>query len=192
MAAKKSSKNAMKKIDKQLDILLKDKKEIEDIPVVDRKEIDKAVKEKKKNNVKKSNRKSDALVVRERGRKNSKNKKEGIVAPSRKKKENFEKKQKKVKVSESTMRLQKLESEIRSLYDKVEDVVEDIEFEKTVDTTEDVIISDIVIRNKESNEEDIHYDLGDKILNGITMFLFVIFMIMFIAFVCFVVYVCTY
>ena len=90
MAKKKSNKNAMKKIDKQLDKLLKEKKEIEDIPIVNRKEI-----EKKKNN---TNNKKDVVVTPNRKKKNSK--KEAIVVKERNttKKKNNKKKMLKRKI----------------------------------------------------------------------------------------------
>ena len=51
---KKTSNNAVKKIDKQLDKLLKDKKEMEDIPVINRAEIEKKLKEDEKKTTKKT------------------------------------------------------------------------------------------------------------------------------------------
>lgn len=191
MAKKKSNKNAMKKIDKQLDKLLKEKKDIEDIPVIDRKEI-----EKKKN----TKSKKEAIVVP--SRKNKNNKKDAIVVKERKdtKKKSSKKRvlsnknvkvEEKVKVSEATMRLQKLEKEIRTLYDKVEDVVEDIESDKTVDIIpgKDIIITDACVS---SSNDDTSLDRESIIWNCIVVSLLVIFMILFIAFVGFVIYVCTY
>ena len=193
MAKKKSNKNAMKKIDKQLDKLLKEKKEIEDIPVVDRREI-----EKKKNNI---NNKKDVVVTPSRKKKNSK--KDAVVVKERNnttKKKNVEKKnlskkrtkkQEKPKVSESTMRFQKLEEEIRTLYDKVEDVVDDIETNKTVDVIpgKDIVITDTLVS---TSKEDSSLDKEALIWNWIIVALLTIFMILFIAFVGFVIYVCTY
>ncbi len=219
MASKKSSRNAMKKIDKQLDKLLKEKREIDDTSTVDRKEIQKKVreishKEVKKNttskntvknrSVKKNNRKSDAIVVQERKKKsNNSRKKEAIVVKERKekpikkkpiqKKEAPKKVKKEKKVGESTMRLQKLEEEIRTLYDKVEDVVEDIESTKSVDVIsgENLVITDVIVKDKEELEEE-PYDRGGRILNIIALILFVIFLIMFIMFIGFIIFVCTY
>lgn len=221
MASKKSNKNAMKKIDKQLDKLLKEKKEIEDIPIISRKEINKKAIQKnndkkttsqkvnktsssnnKKQVTKKNNRKSEAIVVKERKGKNSKKKKKvAVVVPERKtniqKNKPIEKKElpKKVervkKVSESTIKLQKLEEEIRTLYEKEEFNKAETESTKTIDVVpdNDIIISD-VINHKDDIEND--YDSGNRVLNIIILILFIIFLIMFLIFIGFIIYVCTY
>ena len=86
-------------------------------------------------------------------------------------------------------RLQSLEKEIRTLYDKVEDVVEDIETNKTVDIIpgKNIIITDTI-----HLKDDSSLDKESIIWNWIVMSLLVIFMILFIIFIGFVIYVCTY
>ena len=225
--AKKTSSNAVKKIDKQLDKLLKEKKELEDIPVIDKKEIDKKIREDKRKNstrgrassTTRNSSKKDTLVAKERGkttkkkdalvvkeRKGTSKKKEALVVDERK--NNMRKKRSSVssvskrkgvtskrtinkkeepKIGESTMKLQKLEIEIRSLYDKVNDVVEDIDLVKTVDESDNILIADVVVKDKELSTDD---SIG--FLGKVTLVLAAIFTILFIAFIIFVIYVCTY
>ena len=181
--AKKTSSNAVKKIDKQLDKLLKEKKELEDIPVIDKKEIDKKIREDKRKNSTRGRASSTT-------RNSSKKKRSSVSSVSKRKgvtsKRTINKKEE-PKIGESTMKLQKLEIEIRSLYDKVNDVVEDIDLVKTVDESDNILIADVVVKDKELSTDD---SIG--FLGKVTLVLAAIFTILFIAFIIFVIYVCTY
>ena len=75
---------------------------------------------------------------------------------------------------------------MRSLYDKVNDVVDDFETEKIVDQVDNIMIADVAVIDKK--EEYIR----PGVLDFITAVLFVIFIVMVVAFMGFVYYVCTY
>lgn len=92
--------------------------------------------------------------------------------------------------SEETIKFGKLENEMHSLYDKVNDVVDDIENTKTIELDQDIIDKAINKTNFEKNISKISKDIDDidqenlnKIVNtlaiifGVLLFLFLIFII---------------
>ena len=92
--------------------------------------------------------------------------------------------------SEETIKFRKLENEMHSLYDKVNDVVDDIENTKTIELDQDIIDKAINKTNFEKNISKISKDIDDidqenlnKIVNtlaiifGVLLFLFLIFII---------------
>ena len=85
-----------------------------------------------------------------------------------------------------------LEKEMRSLYDRVNDIVEDIEYEKTIIKNQDIILSDIKIKEKEPEEKSTLDNINSSVLNKILLILFIIFMILFIIFLGFAIFVSTF
>ena len=96
------------------------------------------------------------------------------------------------KVSESTQKMLNLEKEMRSLYDRVNDIVEDIEYEKTIIKNQDIILSDIKIKEKEPEEKSTLDNINSSVLNKILLILFIIFMVLFIIFLGFAIFVSTF
>ncbi len=147
---KKTSRNAVKKINKQLDQLLKEKKELENTTILKKAEVEKI---KKASTIstkkKKTPPKKEAIVVEERKTK-TKNKEEVIVperkAPKQTNKTGSSKrkvsitKENKNKLKNSTQKKkEKTEKDNKTLEDKVEDVLKDINQNKESDK----VISDI-------------------------------------------------
>ena len=85
-----------------------------------------------------------------------------------------------------------LEKEMRSLYDRVNDIVEDIEYEKTIIKNQDIILSDIKIKEKEPEEKSTLDNINSSVLNKILLILFIIFMVLFIIFLGFAIFVSTF
>ncbi len=85
-----------------------------------------------------------------------------------------------------------LEKEMRSLYDRVNDIVEDIEYEKTIIKNQDIILSDIKIKEKEPEEKSTLDNINSSVLNNILLILFIIFMVLFIIFLGFAIFVSTF
>ena len=153
----KRKKHNTKKVNKELDKLLKEKRNIEDITMLERNQKkdnnSKIANSNKNNNAKNPNssKKSEPIVVPER--KNTAKKKEAIVTPERntkttsntKKKnymnkrrvvvsqttkQNIKKSSSKTEVSEHTLRLNQLENDMRNLYDEADQVIESIKKEQ--------------------------------------------------------------
>ena len=139
--AKRSASKAISKLNKQISNL-ESKKEIEDketIPIINKKEINKA--KIKQNSVNQKNTSSTNKNIK----KATPNKSGSKTSTAKKTKV----KNNSSKVSESTQKMLNLEKEMRSLYDRVNDIVEDIEYEKTIIKNQDIILSDIKIKEKE-------------------------------------------
>lgn len=96
----------------------------------------------------------------------------------------------KTKVSEDTLRINKLEEEIRSLYSFGDDVSSDLKFEKTIVSTNDVFIADMDL------EDDVLVSRLDKVsislLNRLLVICFAVFMVLFTAFIGLVIFVSTF
>ena len=221
---KKNFKGASKKVNKHLDQLLKEKRNLDDTAIMNKVEVLKKMNESsasskssvpKKNSKKKeaivvterkpSSKKKEALVVEERknAKSSSNNRSKSIkkvsnkrkVLVSRSTKETIQKNSKNKKVSEDTFRFHKFEDEMRSLYDKVEDVVQNIE---TDNISENINLDNILVTesNVSPHSEEIvnvsTTSLSSKIFMGIFTFLFIVFTLLFIVFLAFIFYVCTY
>ena len=171
--------------------------EVKEEKVVPKKEEAVVVTERKT----KAPKKSDVVVVAERkvrsGKKKAVTKKS--VTITLEEKENLKKKNKD-KVSESTLKLNKLVEEIRDIYsDASNNVSVDKDLKKIIEEDKNKkkqrIIEDetSIIPVGEITDENLYYNkLSYKVLNVIMWILFVIFMILFIAFIAFIIYVCTY
>ena len=171
----------------------------EEVPVLNRKDFtNKYPKKSTKNEKYNKNKIRDNIIVD-----NKKYKKESkpihdkiITIPDKKeksipKKEAINKKDKEEGLSsEETIKFRKLENEMHSLYDKVNDVVDDIENTKTIELDQDIIDKAINKTNFEKNISKISKDIDDidqenlnKIVNtlaiifGVLLFLFLIFII---------------
>lgn len=224
--AKKSSNNAIKKLDKQIDELKKVTEDAkETIPVIDKKELEKAkeqaVEAKKTSTKKKTTTKKSSTTKKKTGsktttkkktssksttkKKTTTTKKDAVVAPERPKtkareitaeevkkvvEKNKNSKYNKKQLTESTIKMKKLERHMRSLYDKVNSVVEDIDYVKTLDASQDVVISDIEVKenNKLTKVDDINPDL----LHRLTMILGIVFIVYAIIVIGIIIYICTY
>ena len=225
--SKKSSSNAIKKLDKQIKDLTVEK-EVEE--KINKKDLEQAVKKAttpKKSTTKKANsstkkkttaKKSTAKKTTTKNKTTSKKtatkktttkknvKKEAVVAPEREKKvtareitaeevkkvveKNKNSKYNKKQLSESTMKMKKLERHMRSLYDKVSSVVEDIDYVKTIDSKQDVMIADVEAKNQNIlSKVD---DLSTLLLHKLTMILGVIFIVYAIIVIGIIIYICTY
>ena len=222
MVAKKSSSNAIKKIDKQLDNLeKKNKDKVEEVAEISKKELQEKVKEattpkkttstkKKTTTTKKTTPKKEAIVVEERPevteiptpvvivveRPEEKEPEEAITEieveePKEVVEEPEEKKEEKEEEpGESTKKLTQLEDEMRSLYDRVNDVVDDITFIKEVNEIQDVLISDVV-ESKEKTDDKLE-DISNRLLYNLTIALAIIFFLLLIFVIGIIVFVCTY
>lgn len=182
--AKRSASKAISKLNKQISNL-ESKKEIEDketIPIINKKEINKA--KIKQNSVNQKNTSSTNKNIK----KATPNKSGSKTSTAKKTKV----KNNSSKVSESTQKMLNLEKEMRSLYDRVNDIVEDIEYEKTIIKNQDIILSDIKIKEKEPEEKSTLDNINSSVLNKILLILFIIFMILFIIFLGFAIFVSTF
>ena len=101
---------------------------------------------------------------------------------------------KKTKVNESSIRMKKKSDEMHSLYDKVNEVLDDIEQEMTVESEVKPIIPDVIVHEEyDDAENDFEEDYSDfGVLSIITKVLFVIFIMVCIVFMGFIYYICTY
>lgn len=206
--AKKSSGNAVAKINKQI-IELTSKANIEDkesIPVISKKEIETVINKttisksipRKKNTktctAKIKNSREKIIIADDNKKKNTKKtvtrgktaKKQGLTN----KKNTTNLKKNSVDDKESTIKIKKLEKEMRSLYDRVNDIVEDLDYQKTVTNTDDVILSDFL--RKEKIQETKLDKVSDSFLDKILKIVFTIFMILFTTFIGFVIFVSTF
>lgn len=198
--------NSVDKLNKQIKSLESQDKSFnkykdikEEVPVLNRKDFtNKYPKKSTKNEKYNKNKIRDNIIVD-----NKKYKKESkpihdkiITIPDKKeksipKKEAINKKDKEEGLSsEETIKFGKLENEMHSLYDKVNDVVDDIENTKTIELDQDIIDKAINKTNFEKNISKISKDIDDidqenlnKIVNtlaiifGVLLFLFLIFII---------------
>ena len=203
--AKKRSTNAAKKINKQLDKLLKEKRSLDDtvrMPKVniEKKNTGKTQKNKNPQPKKKTYRKKDGVVVEER--KKVSKKKESIVVIERDEKEDLENKDiiENDIVEEAYLIDDKNEekdsfdanvsdSKTGELYDKIAAVIDAVSDEDFIDEGQDLSLTDVIVR------ENVSVPIKEKkrtFLDIIVLILFVIFAILFIVFSCFIVFVCTY
>lgn len=198
--------NSVDKLNKQIKSLENQDKSFnkykdikEEVPVLNRKDFtNKYPKKSTKNEKYNKNKIRDNIIVD-----NKKYKKESkpihdkiITIPDKKeksipKKEAINRKEKEEGLSsEETIKFRKLENEMHSLYDKVNDVVDDIENTKTIELDQDIIDKAINKTNFEKNISKISKDIDDidqdnlnKIVNtlaiifGVLLFLFLIFII---------------
>ena len=198
--------NSVDKLNKQIKSLENQDKSFnkykdikEEVPVLNRKDFtNKYPKKSTKNEKYNKNKIRDNIIVD-----NKKYKKESkpihdkiITIPDKKeksipKKEAINRKEKEERLSsEETIKFRKLENEMHSLYDKVNDVVDDIENTKTIELDQDIIDKAINKTNFEKNISKISKDIDDidqdnlnKIVNtlaiifGVLLFLFLIFII---------------
>lgn len=206
--AKKSSGNAVAKINKQINELTS-KANIEDkesIPVISKKEIETVINKTtisksipRKKNAKTSTAKSknsrEKIIIADDNKKKNTNKtvtrgktakKQGLTN----KKNTTNLKKNSVDDKESTIKIKKLEKEMRSLYDRVNDIVEDLDYQKTVTNTDDVILSDFL--RKEKIQETKLDKVSDSFLDKTLKIVFTIFMILFTTFIGFVIFVSTF
>lgn len=198
--------NSVDKLNKQIKSLENQDKSFnkykdikEEVPVLNRKDFtNKYPKKSTKNEKYNKNKIRDNIIVD-----NKKYKKESkpihdkiITIPDKKeksipKKEAINRKDKEEGLSsEETIKFGKLENEMHSLYDKVNDVVDDIENTKTIELDQDIIDKAINKTNFEKNISKISKDIDNidqdnlnKIVNtlaiifGVLLFLFLIFII---------------
>lgn len=198
--------NSVDKLNKQIKSLENQDKSFnkykdikEEVPVLNRKDFtNKYPKKSTKNEKYNKNKIRDNIIVD-----NKKYKKESkpihdkiITIPDKKeksipKKEAINRKEKEEGLSsEETIKFRKLENEMHSLYNKVNDVVDDIENTKTIELDQDIIDKAINKTNFEKNISKISKDIDDidqdnlnKIVNtlaiifGVLLFLFLIFII---------------
>lgn len=79
---------------------------------------------------------------------------------------------------------------MRSLYDRVNDVVDDITFVKEVNEAQDILISDVV-ESKEETSTKLD-DISNKLLRNLTIALSIIFILLLIFVIGVIIFVCTY
>ena len=210
--AKKKKRN-YKRVNKELNRLLKEKRSIDDIAMLEKSE-NSFIGDKKVSSNDTSSKKKEAIVTPER--KNSTKRKDSVVVPERKKEStsgnNRTNKKRKVvvsqktkqnlkrktttqnEVSEHTLRLNQLVDDMKSLYD-ADNVIEDIKKEQEKleepDFYEDpaTLVTDAAIRQP---DDEIVPKRKINALNIIAVILFVIFILLLIAFIIFLIYVCTY
>lgn len=188
VVAKKTSTNAVKKINKQLDTLLKEKKTFDDTASMS-KENTRSKSISRNYPKKKSSRKKEFVIVEERKRVSKK--REVIIAEDRKKKSlphnsSFI-------LEDELFQKDDLVDKVKTedLYDKIEDVINDVSDEQFIDQQQNVSLENVVLENNElKNKEESSKKYS--ILDILVLILFVIFSILFIAFSCFLIFVCTY
>lgn len=91
---------------------------------------------------------------------------------------------------EATKEYKNLERDLRSLYDKTNDIIDEIDtkdVDKEVTVIEDLIVSDTDINEKKGLLDYI----SQKVLNVIILFLSIIFCILLVGVICFIIYVST-
>ena len=196
MMPKKNFSNSVDKLNQQIEYLKKKEKyhyndndTREELPVHDRKKINKTI-----NNTSKL--RENIIVDSKKYKKESKQIRDNIVTIPEKKVKEKNNNAKEIITkeeglsSEETIKFRKLENEMHSLYDKVNDVVDDIENTKTIELDQDIIDKAINKTNFEKNISKISKDIDDidqdnlnKIVNtlaiifGVLLFLFLIFII---------------
>lgn len=214
--AKRSALNAIRKIDGQLSELNKNKsknkavQEKENVPIISKNDLDKAV---RKAGYKKTNRR-----YQQNGKNNNTNTNKNNYSVNNKnnsntKKSNYYERQQKryrqtssfktanktfinkssvspknKKVSEDTVKLHKLEDEIRNLYSKEPIILDGTTKKKVVVDTKDVLVSDVLSVEKETTIDKISMTFLNRLLLVVT----VLFTILFIAFIGFVVFITTF
>ena len=211
--AKKKKRN-YKRVNKELNRLLKEKRSIDDIAMLEKSDNSIINGKKMSNNTNTSNKKREVIIAPER--KNTTKRKESVVVPERKKvssgaNNHTDKKRKVVvsqktkqqlkrktttqnEISEHTLRLNQLVDDMKSLYD-AENVIEDIKKEQEKleepDFYEDpsTLVTDAIVHK---GEDEILPKRKINALNIIAVILFVIFILLLIAFIVFLIYVCTY
>ena len=202
-------KKVNKKIDKKLERLLKEKKNIDNSTIsIDKSKTNtkKSSKRKKdeiivpERNIKKS-RKKDTVVVKERKRTSTNRKRSLTISETEKEKlenKSFEGKQ----IDEDSRRAAEFEKEMQMLYDKIDssDYTTIIDQESNKDEISNNEKEDIKEKLKEDITDakirNINDDIMPKkkinILKIITIILAILFIILLIAFFLFIYYVCTY
>lgn len=182
--AKKSSSNAVKKIDEQIKKLTEIDEQISSVetaPVVDKTLLENELKingPKKPSSATKSNKKSG-------------NRTGGTKKKSNEPVKNAKKMPAKKKIAtdklDNTIKIKKLESEIRSLYNKSdEELGKTKEMPKIVETVSKKAV------NAGKGINDKLEDVSESFLNKILLIVFIIFMIFFIMFVGFVIFISTF
>lgn len=205
--AKKSSSNAVKKLDEQIKKLTElddriEKKEV--TTVIDKKRLEKELKENgpkkssttKKTTTSKTNNtnKTNKTNKTKNNSKNSGSKigskgettKKSTTISSKGKTSNTKPKSNIKKATETTVKIKKLENEIRDLYDMEDDLGKTREFSKI----SDVISSKAVKVEKELNNKI--ENVSDSFLNKLLLIVFAIFMVFFIIFVGFIIFISTF
>ena len=177
--AKKTSTNAVRKIDTQLDQLLKEKRTLDDTASMSK--INNKIKSTNKGNHKKNTRKKEVIVVEER--KKVSKKKDTVVVEERKKKKKSSSKKKNI----SRQRLDNLKREdlhnkiedVNIVVSSVDDIISGIDNHPVVDTkkkdtlnilvdTEDFndnlyySVEDVISENFFENEEEKERDVSKK------------------------------
>ncbi len=193
--------NSVDKLNKQIKSLESQDKSFnkykdikEEVPVLNRKDFtNKYPKKSTKNEKYNKNKIRDNIIVdNKKYKKESKPIHDKIITIPDKKEKSIPKKEaiNEGLSSEETIKFRKLENEMHSLYDKVNDVVDDIENTKTIELDQDIIDKAINKTNFEKNISKISKDIDDidqdnlnKIVNtlaiifGVLLFLFLIFII---------------
>lgn len=193
--AKKRSSNAVEKIDgqiKELDAMNKfyegdNGSNLEKEKLIKKKK-DNASKEKSKDCVSRESETSKKKA----STKKSAVKVNGTVKKSSGVRTNKEKsaKKTKTKVSEDTLKINKLEEEIRGLYSFNNDLSSDLKFEKTIVSTNDAFIADVDLKD---NVLVSRLDrVSISLLNRLLIICFAVFMVLFTAFIGLVIFVSTF
>ena len=190
---KKDFSNSVDKLNQQIESLKNQKKyhydendTREELPVHNRKEISKIVNNKAKL-------RDNIIVDNKKYKKESKQIRDNIVTvPEKKaKKKNNNVKEKIAKEEglslEETIKFQKLENEMHSLYDKVNDVVDDIEYTKTIELNHNLLNNNIEKSISKINKtiDEVSISRLDKI-KQVLAFIFCILLILFVIFILFV------
>ena len=181
MMPKKNFSNSVDKLNQQIEYLKKKEKyhyndndTREELPVHDRKKINKTI-----NNTSKL--RENIIVDSKKYKKESKQIRDNIVTiPEKKvKKEGLS--------SEETIKFRKLENEMHSLYDKVNDVVDDIECTKTIELNSNVLNNNIEKSISKINKtiDEVSINRLDEI-KQVLAFIFCILLILFVLFILFV------
>lgn len=202
--AKKSSSNAVKKLDEQIKKLTElddriEKKEV--TTVIDKKRLEKELKENgpkkssttKKNTTSKTNNTNKTNKTKNNSKNsgskigsNGETTKKSTTNSSKSKTNNTKPKSNIKKTTETTVKIKKLENEIRDLYDREDDLGKTREFSKI----SDVISSKAVKVEKELNKKI--ENVSDSFLNKLLLIVFAIFMVFFIIFVGFIIFISTF
>lgn len=159
--AKKTSTNAVRKIDTQLDQLLKEKRTLDDTASMSK--INNKIKSTNKGNHKKNTRKKEVIVVEER--KKVSKKKDAVVVEERKKKKKSSSKKKNI----SRQRLDNLKREdlhnkiedVNIVVSSVEDIISGIDNHPVVDTKKKDTLNILV--DTEDFNENLYHSVEDVI-----------------------------
>jgi len=212
--AKKSSNNAIAKINKQLTSLERKNKEYEkeSVPIIDKRKLKKGLNKRfdvntnvNKIDLKKKENKNirDNIIVNEKKyktrMKNNRPIRDTVIAVDVTKKSNYQPIQEK-KVfkkeeglsQEETIKLKELETEMRTLYDNVNDVIDDINDNINIGANKNISIDKILLSDNNSNTNTKDEEVNFTVLNRIIIVLSIIFGILFISFIVFVIFVTTF